>query len=304
MSRKTFPIFALMLALAISLASRPAPAQNACVILSSTAQPFKEAKEGFRKGFGGPVEEIVMPPEPAKAGEIVASITAKSCKVVVPMGSAALKFLRLRVSDMPIVFAMTLSPAVIRSEGLNMTGVYLEPSPGMQLASIRKVLPAARRVGVLYSSPSEYLSVLERNAGGAGLEIVAVRAPKIGDAIREAESLVKRSDVLLMIPDVVTSTHEVFKSILLSSLSGNIPIFALAEKHVEAGALAALVTDYESNGAQAAVMARRVSAGASASSIKTDYSNKAGLVLNLKVAARLGIAVPEAAVNEAVDIYR
>jgi len=305
--RKALTIYAVLLALLVLvlvLAPAEAFAQKACVVLSSSAQPFKEAMSGFKEGFSGTAYEIVMPSEPGKAAEMVADLNAKGCNVVVPMGSAALKFLKLRMNHRPMVFAMTLSPAIRGFEGLNVTGVYLEPSPQAQLTAVRKVLPTARRVGVLYSVQSDYLASLKREAAGLGMEIVQVSTPSTGDAIREGTVLADKCDVIMMIPDTVTSAQEVFKVVLEASLKTNVPIFALAAKHVHAGALAALASDYRGNGAQAAEMSKSVAGGARASAIRPEYSQKVGLVINLKAAGRMGIKVPASVVSKAVEVYR
>jgi|GEM_PF-1691141 len=297
----------LLILTALALIAWPAraTAQKACAVLSNDVKPYREAVQGFKQSFKGSVDEIVMPKDPSKASEILGRISGTGCDVVLTMGSSALKFLRLRLTDKPIVFAMTLSPSAAATKGLNITGVYLEPPPNLALSTIRRILPAARRVGVMHSSSgSNYLDDARRYASGMGLELVSIPTPKISDAVRQSVNVATRCDVIWMIPDLVTSTKPVFKALLESSLRNNVPIFALAQKHVEGGALATLSTDYRANGTQAGVIANRIVAGTQARSITPEYSAKAGVILNEKTAKRLGISIPKMVVEEASQVYR
>jgi putative ABC transport system substrate-binding protein len=295
----------LILALAVLLAPGTLAAQKACAVLSSDITPYREAMEGFRQSFKGQVQQLVMPAEAGRAGEIVAQIEGAGCSVVVAMGSNALKFLRLRMTSKPIVFAMTLSPTSEGISGLNITGVFLEPSPSMSLAAIRKVFPSARRIAALYSRSSQgYMDAARREAQAQGIGLIAMPAPTTGDAIRAVAVAMTQADVIWMIPDIVTSAQAVFEAMLDASLRNNVPIFALAGKHVSAGALAALSTDYGGNGRQAGALAQRIAAGSQASAIAPEYSTDAGIVLNLRTARRMGISVPDSVISQAVEVYR
>lgn len=283
-----------------------AQAELACAVLSSDIRPYKEAMEGFKQSFNGKVEEQVLIEDLARAGEIMEAIKKSSCNVVVAMGSNALKFLKLREQHKPIVFAMTLSPATEGLEGRNITGVFLDASPRAALLSIKRILPSAAKVGVLYSGSGDgyYMNEAKQAAAGVGITLVAVPSATTGDAIRNVSSVMERSDVLLMIPDQVTSSEGVFEAMLAASLKRGVPIFALSQKHVSEGALAALSTDYKDNGRQAAEMANRIASGAAPSSMPYAPARKSGIVINLKAAKRMGIVIPSQVVAEAVEVYR
>lgn len=280
-------------------------AQSACVVLSSDIAPYREAARGFSDAFRGKVAESVMGDDPSSAGKVAAEVNDANCAVVVAMGSQALRHLRLRIQGKPIVFAMTLSPSAGGIAGKEITGVYLEPSPRDTLAALKRIFPNAASAGVLHSPASAaYMQEAETAAQSFGLKLNAVSAASTGDAVRQLPSMTVKSDVLWMIPDPVTSSQGVFKAMLESSLTRSVPIFALSEKHVSAGALAALSTNYFENGKQAGALARRVALGTSASSLPPEYARDFGLALNLKTAQRLGFEIPEAIVREAAEVYR
>lgn len=291
--------------MAIWIVPSLAYAQDACVVLSSDIKPYREALEGFKGGFRGKVRDMVLGTDPSAAGKIVAEINKPNCEVTVAMGSKALKFLKLRISNKPIVFAMTLSPSAEGTVGRNISGVYLESSPGDTLAAIKEVLPSASSVGIIYSPSSRtYISEASKAASKLGLRLNASPAPSLGDAIRVTPVISTKSDVLWMIPDLITSSQGAFKAMLESSLKNNIPLFALSQKHVKAGALAALVTNYKENGQQAAAIASRVARGTPASSIPHEYARQAGIVINMKSASRLELTIPKSVIDGAVEVYR
>jgi len=299
-------LYILLILILLILMPGLARAQKVCAVLSSGIKPYVEAMDGFKKAFKGPVEEMVLGDNPAFAGEVADKVRNSPCPVVVALGSNALKFLKLRVTEKPIVFAMTLSPAVEGLSGRDITGVFLEPSARAALAAIKKVVPAASRIGALYSRTSrgDYLDEARRAAAGLGLEIVAEQAATVGEVVRQAASIMTRCDVLLMIPDSVTSSQGAFEAIFAASLKGNVPVFAISQKYVSEGALAALATDYKDNGVQAAEIAQRIVSGAAASSIPYEPARKAGIVLNLKAAKRMGITISPQVIAEAVEVYR
>ena len=107
-----------------------------------------------------------------------------------------------------------------------------------------------------------------------------------------------------MIPDAITSSDAVFREMLRLSLQKGIPVFALAQKNVSDGALAALASDYLANGLQAGQIASRIAGGSIPSAVADEYARKVGWILNLKTAERLGIKIIKEIEQEAVEAYR
>ncbi len=303
--RELMRAFKILMTIALMILPCEAMAQDACIVLSSNIKPYQEAVQGFKAAFRGSTKELTLEKDPAAAGRIIAEIGKADCAVAVAVGSTALKFLKLRLSEKPIVFAMTLSPSTEGTEGRNITGVYLEPSPRDTLRAIKRLIPNATSVGILYSPLSkEYLSDAKSAAPALGLRLEAMLAPSVGDAIRQAPAIFAKSDVVWMIPDLVSSSQNAFKALMEASLKNSVPIFALSEKHVSAGALAALATDYRENGRQAAMIAQKVARGTAPSAVSREYAAKSKLVINMKTAQRLGLRIPKKVLTEGAEIYR
>ena len=283
-----------------------AAAATACLVLSRQIPPYAEAAKGFRAGFSGKVTEFDMGGSAEGGMAILPKIAEAHCDVVGAIGSPAVKFLKLRITDKPIVYAMVLNPAAEGISGANITGVHLEPAPQTVLAGLKRIIPNAKRVGVLYSPAisGDYIDAARKSASGLGLSLVAAAAPTSGEAVRGLETLAGQADVLWMIPDAITSSDAVFREMLRLSLQKGIPVFALAQKNVSDGALAALASDYLANGLQAGQIASRIAGGSIPSAVADEYARKVGWILNLKTAERLGIKIIKEIEQEAVEAYR
>ncbi|MFH1829373.1 MAG: ABC transporter substrate binding protein [Pseudomonadota bacterium] len=281
-------------------------AQDACIVLSSDIKPYQEATKGFEKAFKGSTKEFILGTEESSPIEIMQAIKDQGCKVTVAMGSKALKFLKLRVADRPIVFAMTLSPSVKEALGRNITGVYLEPSPQDSLTAIHKLIPGASTIGILYSDSlsDDFLAKARSAANRMGLKLETMYVPSVADAVRAAPIICTKSDVLWMTPDPITSSRSSFEAMLTSSFQNKVPLFALSDKHVKGGAIAALSTDYMENGKQAGAMAQKVLQGTLPSAMPHEYARESGLIINLKTAEKLGFPISKSLLDEAVEVYR
>lgn len=294
----------ILLAACLLCISSTAFAQKACVVLSSNISPYREALRGFKETYRGAVREWFLE-KSSDPGKVASDLSQSDCTVVVTMGSQAFKHMRLRISEKPLVFAMALSPSITGIEGREITGVYLEPSPRKTLEALKAALPRAAVVGALYSTATQaYMDEAKKAAGVLGLTLNVKTAATVGELARQAPALIATSDVVWMIPDPVTSSQIAFQTLLQISLNHSIPVFALSQKYVSAGAIAALTSNYAENGKQAGTLALHVSQGRRASSIVPEFAKVSGLTVNLKTAQRLGFSIPDSVITKAVEIYR
>lgn len=295
-----------LLAFLALFAPSKAQAATACLVLSRKIPPYEEASKGFRAGFSGKVTDFDMQGGVEGGLAILPKIAAENCDVIGALGSPAAKFLKMRIMDKPLVFAMVLNPQAEGISGSNLTGVHLEPSPQASLAALKRILPNAKRIGVIYNQANSaaYIASAQKAAEGMGLELLASQAATSGEALRILPSVAEKSDVLWMVPDSSTSSDSVFREMLRLSIQRGLPIFALSQKHVSEGALATVATDYIANGMQAGQIAGRVAGGSNPAMIPSEYARKTGWFVNMKTAERMGISIPADIVKEAVEAYR
>ena len=123
--------------------------------------------------------------------------------------------------------------------------LWSDPPLARQLRLIRKILPQARRIGVLYGADSEFLlKELHQAAHPLGLEIVAERWDDTNDS-RPLQSLLKSSDVLLGLDDPQLYNPKTAKNLLLSSYARQLALIGPNAGFVKAGSLASTYSDQD-----------------------------------------------------------
>jgi putative tryptophan/tyrosine transport system substrate-binding protein len=207
-----------------------------------------------------------------------AALDAKA-KVIVTLQDATLQVAVKRVKDTPIVFHILSDPfaagaGTSDSNHLpNVTGVYSpgfgDPEQERRVELIKRVVPKARRVGVLFS-PGELMSVglkdrLTSAAKKAGMTVVAVPINSPTDASDATNVLVgKKIDAIEIYGN---AAHGGFESIIKIAKEKKIPVFSPSPFEIMKGATAALYPDFQEGGAVAGTMIARILKGESPAKI-------------------------------------
>jgi putative ABC transport system substrate-binding protein len=273
--------------------------EEVVLVRDSDFKVHGEALEGFRSGFGAPMAELDV-------GDkfLTEEIRRLKPRLIVAVGYDALSRVR-EIKDIPVVFFMALNAQNIVEGRGNITGVDIALPVERQLEEIRTVLPRARRIGVVYD-PRETGYLFEEAVSAAsesGLSLVGRPVERSEEVIPAVNSLLGRMDVLWMFPDITVINYETVKYMMFFSYENKVPIYAFSEKYVKNSALMATGIDVYDIGRQAAEMAIRVLNGEAPEGIPIDHPRKVPLFLNMRTADKLGVTVPEEAIEEASKIY-
>ena len=121
--------------------------------------------------------------------------------------------------------------------------LWSDPPLERQLRLITSILPQAQRIGVLYSTESEFLlPELRRYAEALELEIEPQLWDNINDS-RPLQTLLRNSDVLLGLDDPQLYNPKTAKNLLLSSYAQQLPLVGPNAGFVRAGSLASTYSD-------------------------------------------------------------
>lgn len=207
-----------------------------------------------------------------------AALDAK-VKVIVTLQDATLQVAVKRVKDTPIVFHILSDPFAAgagTSDSVhlpNVTGVYSpgfgDPEQERRIELIKRLVPKAKRVGVLFT-PGEQLSVdlkdrLTSAAKKSKLDVVAVPVNTPSDAAEATTVLVgKKVDAIEIYGN---AAHGGFESIIKIAKEKNIPVFSPSPFEIMKGATAALYPDFQEGGAVAGKMIARILRGESPAKI-------------------------------------
>ena len=189
-----------------------------------------------------------------------------------------------------------------------MTGITdLEPSLGGKWVQLLKqVAPGIARVGIAYNPDEGTLSVplmtaLKESAGRAGVGVVDL--PIRNDA--EIENMIatfanEPSGGLIFPSDIFTVAHRA--QIIAATNSHRIPAVFPYRYYAVDGGLAAYSPDQPSEFRQAAYFVDRILHGEKPGDLPVQTPDKYELVINLKTANALGLAIPAGMLSVADEL--
>lgn len=226
---------------------------------------------------------------------LAAAVTATSPSAVVVVGVQAAQLASQAKLTAPSIFCMVPERERSRLAAANVTGISLDVPLAAQLEALRRILPSVKRVGVIYDPKYSAAVLSEARSAASGLGVQLVERPvsgpgEIKDAFAEIGGKI---DVLWMVQDKTVGTGLGFKVLLVESLERKLPLVAYSGSFVENGALLSLSPDFDRTAGNTVAMVQQVLAGKAPSAIPW-MEGPGQLVINTKVAGRLGIALPPA----------
>lgn len=295
--------------LLVSLLGVPSPALalDIAILKSSDIAAYNQAVAGFKTALpsGTTFTEYNMQGDVLLGRKLAQKIRASNVDLVLAVGLKAAMVGKLEIPDTPVIFCMVLDPAKHGLKAPNMTGILLEVPIERQFATLRWILPGAKRIGVLYDPDKTGPMVEEarRRAKILGLELVARPVSSEKDVPPALRELMPQMDVLWLLPDSTVLTEDSLRFLLSSTLEATIPVIGFSPDLVKSGALLGLSVQYEDLGRQAASMAKTILSTESGASLGITQPERLRLSLNLKTAKFLGIAVPSDVVSRADELY-
>ncbi len=271
------------------------------VVQGADIKPFDDAVEGFESACDCTISEVII--ADGSRSDIAGRVRRLHPDAVLALGVDALVKLQ-SIRDIPIFYTMTAGARHPLQELNNFSGVSMFITPERQITSIMEVFPRAKRIGIIYD-PRHTASLVERTiqyARSHSIEIVAREVHSAREVPVVLDSLNGRIDVLLMLPDTTVVTPETVNSMLIFSFRNGVPLFTFSEKYVEMGAVAALTVSPSDLGAQIGEIARKFMKDRARSAPVRTYARKHVLTINLKVAKKLGIFIPDEIVRRSVKV--
>jgi putative ABC transport system substrate-binding protein len=215
------------------------------------------------------------------------------------------------VSDIPVVFGLATDA---KASGIlkdtahpdrNATGVESWWPADKHLDAMRKVLPNAKRLGVPYNSGETNSRVQMDNykqaAGPFGFEFVEANVTSTNDVQAAVQSLVGRSDAILIIGD--NTVQGALGAVLKVGFENKLPVLSTDPENAKDGVLTGWGILQKDTGAQAGELAARVLKGAKIADTPVEKPRKYWFTINTAAAQRLGVAVPADALKQADQTY-
>lgn len=226
---------------------------------------------------------------------------AESSDVVLAIATPSAQSLANTTQTTPVIFSAVTDPVsakLVESRehpGGNVTGTSDQSSDAIstQINLIKKVLPKAKTIGILYTQ-SEPNSVVQKDEAKRLLEekgftVVEKTILDSNNVKAAAESLMTEVDMVFVPTDnIISSTMETVKQV---SIKHKVPVFGGSTEMIAVGGLYNYGTNYEELGRQTARMLIRVLKGEKPENIAVELPEKLELHINQEMADALGIDI-------------
>lgn len=200
--------------------------------------------------------------------------------------------------DIPIIITAVTDPVEagiaksLNKPDTNVSGTsdYLPVEKQLQL--IEKLVPNAKKIGIIYNTSeiNSEVQINELKKAANGYEIITTGVSNTNEVDNAIKSLVSKIDVLYVPTDqlVVSSMPIITKN----ALEAQVPVIAAEKGSVEAGALATVGINYYNLGYEAGKMAVEVLKGKDISEIPIKISDETNIYINEDTLNKLGISKP------------
>lgn len=266
-------------------------------------------KAGLREGKEFEMKDYNAQGDMTTLSSIMTTIKSDRVDVLFTVSTPALQAaLRQAGTDTKIVFT-GVGDGVKAGGGTsetnhlpNVTGITTRsPFDGMAKI-IHETLPAAKRVGTLFS-PAEVNSVLYKDwfseaLQKQGIQLVAIPVTSSTDIVQAATELC-RNDIQLVCQIVDNLTRPGFALISRKASENNIPVYVFDSDQIKDGGAICLARDYYDAGVEAAEKAVDILNGANPASIPFNNTQSESLMYQPELAKKYNLKLSDSFLHKA-----
>jgi len=248
----------------------------------------------------------------AVAAQIARQFVGAKPDVIVAIATPSAQAVVAATKTIPVVYSAVTDPVAAQlvpawaASGTNVTGVSDALLLEQQIELIQRIVPNAKRVGMVYS-PGEANSVVVIERMRAllpkyGMTLVEAAAARTVDVGAAARSLVGKADVIYTSTD--NNVVSAYEALVKVGMDAKLPLVASDTDSVKRGAIAALGVNYFDLGVQTGHQVVRILKGERPGNMPSETSDKLELFVNPKAAAAQGVALSDALIQSAAQIVQ
>ncbi|NYT23375.1 ABC transporter substrate-binding protein [Alcaligenaceae bacterium] len=246
----------------------------------------------------------------AIAAQIARKFIGDRPDVIVAIATPTAQAVVAATKDVPVVYSAVTDPvaaqlvSTMEPSGTNVTGVSDRLSLERQIELIKKVVPDAKRVGMVYN-PGEANSVVVVKAmrellPEQGMSLVEATAARTVDVGAAARSLVGKVDVIYTNTD--NNVVSAYEALVKVGTDAKVPLVASDTDSVVRGAIAAVGINYHDLGKQTGRVVARILKGEAPGSIASETSDNLELFVNPGAAQKQGVTLAEDFIRSATKV--
>lgn len=271
--------------------------------LDSARQGFVDAlaSKGFKDGENIRIDFQNAQGDIPTAQTIAQNFASNKKDMIFAIATPAAQAAFNATKDIPILITAVTDPVdaglakSLDKPGTNVTGTSDAAPMERQFELLKKLIPNAKKVGILYNT-SERNSEIQVDAakqlsGKFGFEIIAKGVTNTNEVPQVLDSLITKIDVLYVPTDnLVASAIAIISE---KCIEKNIPVVGSEKGQVEGGALATEGIDYYKLGFQTGLMAVEVLGGSKTQDMPITMLKDTTLTINADTAEKLNITIPQ-----------
>ena len=271
------------------------PASGIAVIYPDVGEPYRsvfaQIVGGIEEKTRGKVVAVAIGAE-VHADELNESLRRQGVRVAIALGRQGMKAASVLDRSIGVVVGGVLAaqPDNLRDMQVNI----LTPAPSLLFSRLKEMMPAARRVFVVYDPrQNAWLIRLAKEAARArGMELEAYEAQDLRSAMRAYQEIFAAADHhrdALWLPQDSTTVEEsvVLPLVLQESWARSLAVFSSSYGHVKRGTLFSMYPDNTELGRSLAVSALEMLAGGGDAGMTA--LREAQIAINLRTAKHLGV---------------
>jgi putative ABC transport system substrate-binding protein len=291
--------------------------------LSASSPPSSPFVDAFRQGLRelGWVEgqniaiEYRFAERPDQVSAMAADLVSFNVEVIVAGGSLGIRAARDATTTIPIVMANSDDAvgsgfvASLSRPGGTVTGLtQISPQlDGKRLDLLRQTIPGLSHLGVLWNpahpaTPLDFKEI-EDAARILGLQVqsLEVQDPEAFEAAFQAATR-EHASALSVIRDPFMISHE--KRVAELAVQHRLPTIFSTKNFVQAGGLMAYGPSLADLFRRAAAYVDKILNGAKPADLPVEQPNAFDLVINLKTAQALSLAIPQSVLAQATEVIQ
>lgn len=310
-------------AVALSLLSGVAHAQTATVeVLSIVEHPALDAirdgvrdelkAAGYDAGKNLKWEYQSAQGNTGTAAQIARKFIGDNPSAIVAIATPSAQAVVAATKTVPVVYSGVTDPVAAQlvktwgPTGTNVTGVSDKLPLDKQIALIKRVVPNAKTVGMVYN-PGEANSVvvvkeLKELLAKNGMTLKEAAAPRTVDIAPAAKSLIGKVDVIYTNTD--NNVVSAYEALVKVADDAKIPLVASDTDSVKRGAIAALGIDYSDLGHQTGKVVVRILKGEKPGAIASETSSRLQLFVNPAAAQKQGVTLSADLLKDATTVVK
>ncbi|MBJ9967107.1 ABC transporter substrate-binding protein [Burkholderia seminalis] len=246
------------------------------------------------------------------AAQIARKFVGDQPDVIVAIATPAAQAVVAATKSVPVVYSGVTDPVAAQlvkgwgPSGTNVTGVSDKLPLDRQAALIKRVVPNAKTVGMVYN-PGEANSVvvvkaLKEILAKQGMALKEAAAPRTVDIGPAAKSLIGKVDVIYTNTD--NNVVSAYEALVKVANEAKIPLVAGDTDSVKRGGIAALGINYGDLGRQTGKVVARILKGEKPGAIASETSSNLELFVNTGAAAKQGVTLSPDLVKEAKTVIK